>query len=308
MLLFCLCSLIFPQSAYAQLLLNEIYATPASGQEEWLEIYNPTPTAISLVGWQIAESSGTTVKNFEPLAKTNEATLEACGFWDLVPSKVTLNNGGDTIYLFAPDGTQVDSITYPKLTSEQSFARLIDGDASWDVSTFISRGSSNYLDLAVVSPDEVTATASSTPVSTSTSTAKTTTASKATTTKTTTTATSSTNNNSATATTTNKASPTPVPQAKSWRDGIEFQLPKLTYATPKPQATPLPQPLPSPQHQILGVSTTQPSAYIQYNFPLLLVAGFAIILGGGTLASILALEYYYHQEDPDVIIEDLDSF
>ncbi|MBQ6154654.1 lamin tail domain-containing protein, partial [bacterium] len=284
----CLTALLFPRITKAQLLINEIYATPASGQEEWLEIYNPTSQAVSLAGWQIAESSGTTVKNFEPLAKTNEATLSAYGFYDFVPAKVTLNNGGDTIYLFAPDNTQADSVTYPKLSTDQSYARLTDGDASWDVSTFISRGSSNYLDLAVVSPDEVTATASSTPVSTSTSTVKTTTASKATTTKTTTTATSATNNNSATAATTNKASPTPVPQAKSWRDGIEFQLPKLTYATPKPQATPLPQPSPSPQPQILGVSTTQPSAHIQYNFPLLLVAGFAIILGGGTLASILA--------------------
>lgn len=123
------------------LIINELYPSPASSETEWLEIYNAGAGAVSLKGWQIAESVNGVIKNHELINKATEATLSAHGYWLVEPTKVSLNNSGDTIYLFRPDGTQADVVTYPSLT-KKSYARASDGGSTW-VTTEPTRGLTN---------------------------------------------------------------------------------------------------------------------------------------------------------------------
>ncbi len=137
----------------AQLVINELYPSPLTGEKEWLEIFNYSQETIRLKDWQIAENIGGIIKNHELIDKNGEATLSAHGFFIVENNRLTLNNGGDTIYLFAPDGTQQDFITYPVISNGKSYARTTDGSSTWAIS-LSSRGYSNYISTPSVSPPQ----------------------------------------------------------------------------------------------------------------------------------------------------------
>ncbi|MDO5561444.1 MAG: lamin tail domain-containing protein [bacterium] len=120
--------------------LNEVYPSPASGEAEWLEIYNLATTPVSLRGWRILDASG----NQELLLKEDrEATLAAHGFFVLETEVVTLNNSGDTLYLLSPTGVQVDKVTTPSLRQTRSYARGVDGNGAWATTSKITKGLAN---------------------------------------------------------------------------------------------------------------------------------------------------------------------
>lgn len=129
------------------LLINEIYPSPASGESEWLEIYNLSEETVDMRGWTVMDASG----NKESLAKENseasassEIKIEAKSFLVLETGKVSLNNTGDTIYLYSATGKLMDSVTYPSL-SKKSYARKKDGEGEWQVAVNVSKGISNTL-------------------------------------------------------------------------------------------------------------------------------------------------------------------
>lgn len=131
--------------------LNEIYPSPASGEAEWLEIYNLAATPVSLRGWRILDASG----NQELLIKEDqEATLAAHGFFVLETAVVTLNNSGDTLYLLSPTGVQVDKVTTPSLRQTRSYARTFDGAGVWATTAQITKGETNNSSAA--GPSETT--------------------------------------------------------------------------------------------------------------------------------------------------------
>ncbi len=132
------------------LLINEIYPSPASGETEWLEVYNLGEAAVGLSGWTVMDASG----NKENLVKENgeasassEIKIEAKNFLVLETNKVSLNNTGDTIYLYSATGVLMDSVTYPSL-SKKSYARKKDGEGEWQVTTDITKGISNVINSA----------------------------------------------------------------------------------------------------------------------------------------------------------------
>jgi len=127
--------------AQASLVLNEIYASPPTGEAEWVEIYNNSSVPASFAGFQIAELAKDTIANPEGLSE--DIIIPAYGFLRIVPSKLTLNNAGDTIYLLDPDGRVADIVAYPKLTANQSYARIPDGADSWQKTTPTPASSNN---------------------------------------------------------------------------------------------------------------------------------------------------------------------
>jgi len=129
-LIWLICGWMCVRSVHAQLVLNEFYASPPAGEDEWVEIYNPSDQAVSFAGWQIAETYKGDIGNHESVG--DELMIPARGFLVIVPSKLTLNNGGDTIYLYDPAGNLADSVTYPTLTSTKAYARIPDGTDTWD--------------------------------------------------------------------------------------------------------------------------------------------------------------------------------
>lgn len=122
------------RTAQASFVLNEFYASPPPGEDEWIEVYNDTAESASFAGWQIAELYRGEISNQEGVAAEN-LDIPAHGFLRIVPSKLTLNNGGDTIYLLDPAGMIADVVTYPKLTATQTYARIPDGGTTWEKMT-----------------------------------------------------------------------------------------------------------------------------------------------------------------------------
>ena len=283
--------------ARAQLALNEIYATPESGATEWLEIYNFSDAPVDLSGWQIAELTSNTIKNYEPIA-ASEATLSTHGFLVVTPAKLTLNNGGDTIYLFGPDGAQADTITYPKLTSSQACARQPDGSGGWNVVDTPTPGATN-VPAADQAADSTASTQSDTTDSTTTQTTTATTVAATTT--------------SVTTATTSKTSATPTPTPSptvdiSWQTGIDFKMPSLSYQTAHDTiltpATIVHPATPAPEASVAGAFTTR-TASLQSPTSLIWLGALTFIVSLAILAAPLAADVYDRHHDWQ---QNLDAF
>lgn len=116
--------------------INEIMFAPASGQAEWVEIFNPTDENISVAGWRLQDESGKTAVLSDAISIAGQgyfvigAANSVREFYQL-PDTVfaaangfpTLNNEGDLIRLLDFSGAVIDSLFY-------------DGD--WSGSTGIS--------------------------------------------------------------------------------------------------------------------------------------------------------------------------
>jgi len=116
-------------------LLSEVYPSPRKGESEWIELYNDSHETINLAGWMIDDVSGSGSK---PFALTSDYRLSPQSFLVLKGMKVSWNNGGDDVRLIAPDGTVVDSITYPKAKTGFAYARSQDGWCLTERTTSVS--------------------------------------------------------------------------------------------------------------------------------------------------------------------------
>lgn len=107
--------------------------TEVGGNNEWVELYNPTDAAVDVHGWVIgiSTSSGDVIAS-EPLRiapgeymviTDAESTAD---FWDFADVTVVyldssisggLRNGGDAVLLFDASGAQVDAVSYGDTTT-----------------------------------------------------------------------------------------------------------------------------------------------------------------------------------------------
>lgn len=107
------------------LVINEIMFEPASGQPEWIEIYNPQSFSVPLPEWAIEDESGgkgaITQTFFIPPKRYRvlTATKELGGIFNLPDTAIillnkmpSLNNSGDAIVLRDFSGALIDSIAY----------------------------------------------------------------------------------------------------------------------------------------------------------------------------------------------------
>jgi hypothetical protein len=88
--------------AWQTIRINEIMAAPETGEDEWVELYNPTLTPVNLSGWTLEEGAGQSTELFGTI--TNDGYL--------VFDKNNLNNSGDIILLKDATGNVVDEISY----------------------------------------------------------------------------------------------------------------------------------------------------------------------------------------------------
>jgi hypothetical protein len=115
-----------------------LFADPADGaSDDWFEIRNPTASAVNLSGWKLTDLPGTPT----PFVIPNGWTIPAGGFllvWaDNQPAQTPaspvvgsalhasfkLDAGGDTIQLLAPDGREIDRVTFGKQKSNRAEGR-----------------------------------------------------------------------------------------------------------------------------------------------------------------------------------------
>lgn len=111
-----------PSAAQRELRISEISSvTPQPFDpalpREWLELWNPTDEPVSLAGLSLAR--GGKIRQL-PAAEV----VPASGYFlfDATLAKLGLPDDGTTIDLLASDGAPIDSVQFPKLSANQSFA------------------------------------------------------------------------------------------------------------------------------------------------------------------------------------------
>lgn len=103
---------------------NEVFPSPVPGEVEWVEIENFGAEPISLVGWKLMDAKS---EQWLP-----QYVIPAGGLLGLEARSVTLNNSGDALSLIYDD-EQVESLSYPEVTTAQSWA--------WDGQAWVSSNS-----------------------------------------------------------------------------------------------------------------------------------------------------------------------
>jgi DNA/RNA endonuclease YhcR with UshA esterase domain len=89
-------------------LVNEFVSDPITGEDEWVELFNPGSSDIDLTDWAIIEGAG---------RRTSlEGYIEAGGFAVITSPRGSLNNGGDLIELQDSFGNTIDLIAYGNWT------------------------------------------------------------------------------------------------------------------------------------------------------------------------------------------------
>ena len=107
------------------LIFHELLPRPATGEKEYLEIINVSQENISSAGWHIADEA----KHDNP-SPLPDYLLGPGQTWHLETKTlgISLNNDAESLYLWQPDGTLVDSLSYTKSPSGAIYR--LEGD-SW---------------------------------------------------------------------------------------------------------------------------------------------------------------------------------
>lgn len=106
--------------------LSELLPNPeGSDSGEWIELYNAGSKKINLLGWQLSDGRSTYKFKSEDKIKAHQYLL--------IPyeeSHISLNNSGESIYLFDPDEKKIATVTYADVKEAWSYA-LFDGQWFW---------------------------------------------------------------------------------------------------------------------------------------------------------------------------------
>jgi hypothetical protein len=106
----------------AQVLINEVYPNPLSGETEWVEILNTSTLSASLEGWVLEDklSSSKVIYTFDDI-------LLSFNQYYLASISGQLNNGGDGVVLKNSFGEVVTEMDFLNSTSAMSWALQNDG-------------------------------------------------------------------------------------------------------------------------------------------------------------------------------------
>ncbi len=106
--------------------INEFMAAPASGQKEYIELFNANAFAVDVSGWQLDDIAG----GSRPYTLPNGSVVQPGGLL-LFRRTFGLNNDGDVVRLLAPDGSLRDSYQYGHARKGGAWSRMGDGAAAW---------------------------------------------------------------------------------------------------------------------------------------------------------------------------------
>jgi hypothetical protein len=107
------------QIAQAQVIINEIYPNPNTGENEWVELFNTSQATVDLLNWKLwdMESSPGVAHDF------TETTLLDPGAFLVVTLHNIFNNTGDTVILKNSAEQEIDELGYTSSTKGKSWAR-----------------------------------------------------------------------------------------------------------------------------------------------------------------------------------------
>lgn len=135
--------------------INEFVAHPASGENEWIELYNPTNSDVNLTGWQLDDiEAGSSAEALD------EETITTKSYLVIELSSPKLNNSDDSVRLIDACGTVIDQFDYEETTAEYSWSRF--GD-NWNQIANPTRGEENVLPPTPTATPTITPTPTATP-------------------------------------------------------------------------------------------------------------------------------------------------
>jgi hypothetical protein len=140
----------------SSVMMNEIYSRGVTGALDWIEIYNAGGTSVDITGYKIYDiggQGGTKAKKPFP----SGTILSAHGFYVIVTDTNStgltdgfgLSSTGETVWLENATGIIIDSIVFPALGVDTSYARKPDGSVNWVKLSPPTRGTTNGLSAGV---------------------------------------------------------------------------------------------------------------------------------------------------------------
>jgi DNA/RNA endonuclease YhcR with UshA esterase domain len=112
--------------------ISEIYPTPNSSKSEveWLELFNYGAESINLNSWYLKEIGSGEDGFSSSFSYLPNIVLEPFSHYVIHDPDlfITLNNSGDTIYLFNPQNELIDTFKYSSITTGNSASRVFSED------------------------------------------------------------------------------------------------------------------------------------------------------------------------------------
>lgn len=95
------------------LLVTEVYPSPLAGELEWIELYNPNETSVSLKSWVLDDRKGGGSKAWTFPADRMISNKEYVQIFTQ-DIGLKLNDDGDEVWLMSPDGLHDDHVEVPR--------------------------------------------------------------------------------------------------------------------------------------------------------------------------------------------------
>jgi hypothetical protein len=121
---------------------NELHAT---GNPDWIELYNYGEGDVDLTGWIVYDSpENTYTLPAGNILKSGSYIILNCddqGVGLNLPFK--LSSQGESVTLIRPDGVVKDVVAFPALGDGQTYSRFPDGQGSWQITGFATKNQTN---------------------------------------------------------------------------------------------------------------------------------------------------------------------
>lgn len=117
----------FHSTAFAQIIITEVYPNPGTDELEWIEIYNTSDNEFDLSSWKLEDtlSSPSLLKEF------NSEIIASKSHMVITLNQNKLNNSGDTVTLYNHKNQVIEKFNYGASTSEKSFSKTIDNQNNY---------------------------------------------------------------------------------------------------------------------------------------------------------------------------------
>jgi len=141
-----------------QIKITEILPNPAAGQDEFIELYNPTEEMVNIAGWRLVDASSRsyTINSLDlpPITITtlqNNSVILSSHQYILLEQNVTnlhLNNsGGEELYLLDTEDNIIDSILYAE-NAKRGYVYVLAPNEKWFWSDEMTPGEANDISFA----------------------------------------------------------------------------------------------------------------------------------------------------------------
>ena len=137
-----------PGESAVSLLINEVMSAPLDGGFDFVEIYNPGMTEVDMGGFILQDDKGVTEQYVIPEGTKIVPNAVVC-FTQAQAGNPSgsfgfgLSSKGDKVVFLDKDGNCIDQVALPAMEKGTSYARTVDGAATWGVCINPTQGQSN---------------------------------------------------------------------------------------------------------------------------------------------------------------------